>query len=417
MAAHRYWRLLLHQNQGQGDRYSIAELKGAITVGGANVLTGGTASASSTLGGQVASNAFDNDPATYWASAIYADSITLNYDLGAGNDKDVIEISITNRDSFTGQSPTVFEWQYSDDGVSYTTLMDRITPPTWTAGETRTFNTSPTTFEHVSQARVLSAVGQPTTAEHVSQARALVSYTGYSEALRVSQARTLVAEAGPPDERVSQAAVLVAVRGIAATPKLIAWEYSLDGHDNYVLRLGKLGSLVLDLATGQWSEWNGHNQLYWRPHVGTNWLGMGKATAGKLYGTNIVAGDDQAGILWMLDPTKGVDDGLEAGDDEVPYVRSVSGLVPQTMRQTVPDGAVYLTISLGDPSVTGAGISLSISDDWGKTYRDAGTITVDPDNFEQEISWRALGLIKAPGRIYQFTDSGAAVRINYMERR
>jgi hypothetical protein len=270
--------------------------------------------------------------------------------------------------------------------------------------------------ERVTQALVL-APAAATTDLRVTQARAFAAINFPTPAERVTQADVLVTDKTNTTLRVTQGYVLVVARGVTNKPKVNAWGYSLDGHDYYVLRTATLGTLVLDLVTGQWSEWDSHGQLYWRPHVGINWLGMGKATANKLYGTNIVAGDDRLGILWMLDPTKGVDDGVEVGDDDAPYTRTVYGLVPQTMRQTVPDGAIYLTISLGQPSLTGAGITLLISDDWGKSYRDAGTVTIEPGNFDQEISWRALGLIRSPGRIYQLSDQGAAVRINYLERR
>lgn len=217
--------------------------------------------------------------------------------------------------------------------------------------------------------------------------------------------------------RSSQVAVYAWAKGYVERPHVRSWGFSLDGHDFYVLRLGVQATLVLDLTSGQWSEWDGHSLPVWRAHLGQNWLGMGKTTADRLYGTNIVAGDDRAGILWMLDPTKGVDDGAAVDLPDEPYTRTATGLVPMVMRQTASDAGIYLVISLGQPVVTGAGISLRISDDWGRSYRDMGTITVQPSDYTQEIAWRSLGLIRAPGRLYEFTDEGAAVRIAYAERR
>lgn len=217
--------------------------------------------------------------------------------------------------------------------------------------------------------------------------------------------------------RAHQIATYAWAKGYVEKPHVRSWGFSLDGHDFYVLRLGVNSTLVLDLTTGQWSDWSGHNLPVWRAVCGQNWLGMGKTTADRLYGTNIVAGDDRVGVLWMLDPAKGVDDGPAADVDDQPYTRTTTGAVPMTMRQTQRDGAIYLTISLGQPVVTGAAITLRISDDWGKSYRDAGSITVEPSNYTQEIAWRSVGLIRAPGRLYQFEDQGAAVRIAYAERR
>lgn len=209
-----------------------------------------------------------------------------------------------------------------------------------------------------------------------------------------------------------QVAVYAWVKGYVEQPHVRAWTYSLDGHDFYVLRLATLWTVCLDLTTGQWSEWFGHSLPYWRAHTGINWLGMGADTANRLYGTNVVAGDDRAGILWMLDPTTGIDDGVTAGSAAVEFNRSVTGIVQQRMRASTPCGGVYLTVSLGQPIVAGAAITLDYSDDGGNSYVTAGSVTVDSTDYTQEIAFRSLGLIRAPGRVFRITDNGASVRIN-----
>lgn len=241
-----------------------------------------------------------------------------------------------------------------------------------------------------------------------------------AEQLRNSQAAVYVWGAeeestGLSELRSHQVAVYAWVRGYVEHPHVRAWTYSLDGHDFYVLRLGTLSTVVYDLTTGQWAEWSGHSLPYWRAVKGINWLGMGPDTANRLYGTNVVAGDDRAGILWMLDPTTGIDDGVASDQDPVPYTRAVTGIIQQKMRKTHPIGGVYVTMSLGQPSTTGAALTLRMSDDWGKSFQDVGTITVTEADYGQEIAWRSLGLIKAPGKIFELTDDGAAIRLNYAE--
>lgn len=208
-----------------------------------------------------------------------------------------------------------------------------------------------------------------------------------------------------------QVAVYAWVRGYVEQPHVRAWTFTLDGHDFYVLRLSTLWTVCLDLTTGQWSEWFGHSLPYWRAVKGINWLGMGSTTADRLYGTNIVAGDDRAGILWMLDPTEGIDDGITAGSAQVEYNRSVTGIVPIRMRESIPVGGVYVTASLGAPSVSGAAITLDYSDDGGNSYVTAGSVTITSSDYNQEIAFRSLGLIRAPGRVFRLTDNGASVRI------
>lgn len=126
MAAHRYWRFLINSTGAVGDVASIAEIGAATVVGGANQLTGSTASASTTLGGFTAANSIDGNLATFWASTTAATvGEWLKFDLGLGNDKDLsAELWITGRnDGFGTQMPTSGFWQWSDDNVGWTTAL------------------------------------------------------------------------------------------------------------------------------------------------------------------------------------------------------------------------------------------------------------------------------------------------------
>lgn len=197
--------------------------------------------------------------------------------------------------------------------------------------------------------------------------------------------------------------------------RMQAWTFSLDGHDFYVLNLADEWTLVLDIVTGQWSEWRSPDQVVWRARIGQNWLGIGPDTVDRLFGTNVVVGDDTQGLLWILDPAQGYDDAVDAEDDGTPFVRYVTGLVPMRMRETQSCAAVYLNLSLGAPTVSGASIQLRTSDDGGSSFYDHGSVTITPSDFTQEVAWRGLGLIRAQGRIFELTDTGAAVRINSAE--
>ena len=73
---------------------------------------------------------------------------------------------------------------------------------------------------------------------------------------------------------------------------------------------------------------------------------------------------------------------------------------------------MFLNVSLGAPTVTGAAITLRTSDDGGHSFYSHGDVTITPANYSQEIAWRGLGLIRAMGRVFEITDRGAAVRIN-----
>ena len=98
MAAHRYWRLLITRCQiiGADGLYpSIAELEFRSELGGSDLCTSGTPSASSRYDATYdPSYAFDDDPTTKWATAIISTNYQhwIKYDFGNGNDVEINEI-------------------------------------------------------------------------------------------------------------------------------------------------------------------------------------------------------------------------------------------------------------------------------------------------------------------------------------
>lgn len=212
----------------------------------------------------------------------------------------------------------------------------------------------------------------------------------------------------------SQAKVLVVGKGSVDNPKLKAWTYTLDGHDYYVLKLGTDSqTIVFDLTTGQSAWWSWDGKDHWRTSVGLNWRSSGNIPFN--YGSNVICGDDSTGILWVLDPMQGVDDGI-ATDDPVTFERVAVGQMITRDRQFIPVYSVDLTASLGDPSLTADNFSLSYSDDQGHTFltADAPQATT-AGNYEQYMTWRSLGLIRSPGRLFKITDNGAFARIDGLD--
>lgn len=264
-----------------------------------------------------------------------------------------------------------------------------------------------------SQGRVLT-VSTGAVPIEASQARTIAVYNFPTQNIQVSQSRLLGTYTPHDDIEVSQTRVLAVYKGRAENRHLRAWGFTLDDHDFYVLRLGDSETLVYDLTTKQWSVWNGDRLPVWRAHQGYTWVGQGRATYGQGYSTNIVAGDDNLGILWILDPKQGYDDG-SARADPAPFTRIVTGMLPARLRDTYRCAGVYVTMALGDPTQEGAAITLKISDDGGKSYWSAGSIEVIADNYEQEIAWRSLGLMRAPGRVFSLEDDGATARIDGLD--
>ena len=151
MAAHRYWRLYISETNG-GTSAVISELAMAETAGGANVCTGGTASASSVNASQFASLAFDGvvTPASSWQSAfgLYGSSGTGNtawiqYDFNT-NPRDIVEIKITFATGISNLNlaPKAFSLYYSDDNITWTRQRSWA-EQVFAYGETKTYDATP----------------------------------------------------------------------------------------------------------------------------------------------------------------------------------------------------------------------------------------------------------------------------------
>lgn len=150
MAAHRYWRLYIADNNG-GTSVVISELAMAETAGGANVCTGGTASASSVNGSQFASLAFDGvvTPASSWQSStnLYnsaaGGTAWIQYDFNT-NPRDIAEIKITFATGISSLSlaPKAFSLYYSDDNIKWTRQRSWA-EQVFAYGETKTYDATP----------------------------------------------------------------------------------------------------------------------------------------------------------------------------------------------------------------------------------------------------------------------------------
>jgi hypothetical protein len=198
-------------------------------------------------------------------------------------------------------------------------------------------------------------------------------------------------------------------QGTSGDPVISAWGYNLDGHRFYHLRLGTQSTMVYDRTTRQWAHWASPSKDYLIAHIGGNWLGIGATTLNN-YAWNVIGGDDTTGNLWVLDPNVAVDDNRDGSQSA--FTRKCIGAIPMRLRQTTQCAAVYLLGSLGEPALTGQGVMLETSDDNGHSWTDEGTVTITADDYSQELNWMGLGLIKAPGRLFRFTDTGALTRVS-----
>jgi len=137
--AHLYWRLFFPANFPGFSRTSVAICEMRSTIGGPNVATGGTASASSQLTGSTgAENAFDGNVDTRWESDSSAGPHWLMYQFAAP--VDIVELALRPYGSLSPVSPPGnFTLQSSDDGLVWNDVANFENVRPWSADETRLY--------------------------------------------------------------------------------------------------------------------------------------------------------------------------------------------------------------------------------------------------------------------------------------
>lgn len=114
---------------------------------GADVCTGGTESSQENAAGKPASEAFDNDNATYWSNDGNL-PVWLQYSFGADNGKVIAAYRIYYEGGSYDASPKEWEFQASDDGLVWTTI-DSRNGENWTGNSWKLYTFSNTArYEH-----------------------------------------------------------------------------------------------------------------------------------------------------------------------------------------------------------------------------------------------------------------------------
>lgn len=181
---------------------------------------------------------------------------------------------------------------------------------------------------------------------------------------------------------------------------LRAWAFSVDGHTLYCIRMGGEGSWAYDVENQNWPRFKSYGQDTWRAHVGT-----------QVDGATVIAGDDTNNKLYRLDSTV-------SNDDSQPLERIITGGVPILgPPQKCRDFSVAMAV--GWAPITGPAInptvSLRYSDDGGNSWSSWIEKRLGlQGQYNGEVVWRRLGLMKSPGRLFtvKVTDDAVA-RLSY----
>lgn len=141
----RYWRIFITETRTTSANFfaSIAEIEMRATPGGADQTGSGTAYASSETA-NTASQAFDNNPSTRWASASGESAPQwIGYDFGSAVSVAQVTIQAGSGAGIPDRAPRSFEVQYSADGSTWETAASFSNESEWTAGEVRAYSVVP----------------------------------------------------------------------------------------------------------------------------------------------------------------------------------------------------------------------------------------------------------------------------------
>lgn len=175
-----------------------------------------------------------------------------------------------------------------------------------------------------------------------------------------------------------------------------AWNFTLDQHPFYVLTTDQ-GTFSYDLSTKIWSHFSSYDREDWRAHVGVD------ASLG------VICGDSESSQLWLIDTEKNTDAGQ-------PLVREITGGLDHSGSPTRCDSvSLRMAVGFEETLLQEPEIEMRYSDDGGNLWsifkpRGLGR----QGEYSTEVSWRKLGHVRAPGRLFQWrmTDD-ARFRISY----
>lgn len=200
------------------------------------------------------------------------------------------------------------------------------------------------------------------------------------------------------DVMAHQLGAYALVKGLVDRRDLRAWTFTQDDHDFYVLQLGDESTLVYDKLSGQWARWNSPDFIYWRGQDGCDWEGY-----------NICC-DTESGVLWEIDPEGRLDYGT------TPIRSQVTGQLTERFRGYVNCYMAELAVSEAFPpasiDASTVGITLRTYDSNSLNSVTHGEVLGEAIGENITVRWYGLGLMQAPGRVFEITDTGYARRID-----
>ena len=221
---------------------------------------------------------------------------------------------------------------------------------------------------------------------------ASTSIAGLPALLWVTDNKAVVKSQGAP-QKVSNEAVEELLK---TSDTLSQWSFRYNRHDFYVLS-SPLFTLVYDITSDLWARWDTYLLPYW------------VVQAGAQVNSTVYCGNVASNQLYKLD--EGVsDNGLQV-------LREISGFVGNYAKPVSCSEVVAYVNSGWSPSYDiEPFLELRWSDDLGATWSDYVSASLgNRGDFQRSVSFRSLGLITDPGRVFEFRISDLVrIRIDYV---
>lgn len=197
--------------------------------------------------------------------------------------------------------------------------------------------------------------------------------------------------------RVVRDGQVVSENGIAErigrATSLRAFRFAWDGHEFYALEIGGEGTLLYDLQTGGWHRRKTYGQALWNVRgcvqVGAN-VYLGSGSNGTIHALSASALNDGAGL---------------------PLIKVLTCAVPVMGAGICAN--VLLNCSVGNAAGEPE-IFLRWSDDQARTFVEWREESLGKQGeYRTRVSWRTLGMMDAPGRLFEFRCSDdVALRVS-----
>jgi hypothetical protein len=203
---------------------------------------------------------------------------------------------------------------------------------------------------------------------------------GLPALLWVTDTKSVVKAQGAPSKISNESVEEI----LKTSDDISAWFFRYNRHDFYLIN-SPVFTLVYDITMGLWSRWDTYGRLYW------------VAQSGYQQGSRVVVGDGTENKLYTLSEDV-------ADNNTLPVQREISGFLPNSAKPVkCNEIVVYVNSGWGPDYVSTPVLELRWSDDLGATWSDYAQASLGQrGDYSRSVSFRSLGLVRDPGRIFEF---------------